>query len=180
MEAGLGLGSVMAQDLQLDRSLLNAALARSPCLVWLPMRLGATSFNPIYAPMVKQLLRCPLTLGLGGGRPRSSYYFFGFSGDDLMYLDPHFSRPAVTAEAMNGDALQSYEGESAKKMPITAIDPCLVAAFLLMNVEDLRVFEAFLGDLKDPMGCQLIVITDREAEVRLTECADDSDFMDVS
>lgn len=168
---------MMAQDLQLDKNSLTTALSTSPCIIWLPMRLGVTAFNPIYVPLVKKLLRSPLTLGLGGGRPRSSYYFFGFSGDDLMYLDPHFSRPVASDDE---ESLMTYEGDCAKKMPITAIDPCLVAAFLLKDLEDLRVFESFLEDLTDPMGSRLVVLTEDEPELRLTECADDSDFMELS
>lgn len=29
------------------------------------------------------------------GRPNSSLFFLGIQGDDLIYLDPHHSRPAI-------------------------------------------------------------------------------------
>lgn len=34
-------------------------------------------------------------MGISGGRPSSSYYFVGVQADNLFYLDPHYSRPAV-------------------------------------------------------------------------------------
>ena len=34
------------------------------------------------------------------GRPNSSLYFIGLQGDDLIYLDPHFSRSAVETKAL--------------------------------------------------------------------------------
>lgn len=34
-------------------------------------------------------------MGIAGGRPSSSYYFVGSQADNLFYLDPHHTRPAI-------------------------------------------------------------------------------------
>lgn len=143
------------------------------------MRLGINELNPIYKDLLKQILECPLSVGIGGGRPRSSYYFFGYTGDDLFYLDPHITRPAVSSE-LDEVALATFKGDSAKRMPITAIDPCFVATFLIKNLNDFSVFEAFVADLKDPSGCNLVSLGRPSKEVTITDCTDGSDFVDIS
>ena len=37
----------------------------------------------------------PQSVGIAGGRPSSSYYFVGSQADNLFYLDPHNTRPAI-------------------------------------------------------------------------------------
>jgi len=174
----LGLGSSISQDLQLDKDEIQEKLAAGPCLIWLPMRLGVSEFNTIYMDLVKKLLMSPLSTGIGGGRPKSSYYFFGFSEDDLLYLDPHITRPAISE--LTEDSLTTYHGDSAKRMPIHAIDPCFVASFLLRDTSDLQTFSEFLAELKDPDGANLITIGHKRSEPVFLDCEDDSDFVDVS
>lgn len=142
------------------------------------MRLGINELNPIYKDLVKQIIQCPLSVGIGGGRPRSSYYFFGYTGDDLFYLDPHITRPAI--RSLDEESLNTFKGDSAKRMPITAIDPCFVAAFLIKDQNDFGTFEAFIADLKDPSGCNLVSLGGPSKEAIITDCADGSDFVDIS
>ncbi|PVF96248.1 hypothetical protein CPB86DRAFT_517751 [Serendipita vermifera] len=64
-------------------------------LVLVNLRLGIDGVNPIYYDSVKTLFTFPQFVGISGGRPSSSYYFVGSQGDNLFYLDPHHTRPAV-------------------------------------------------------------------------------------
>lgn len=170
------MGSEIAQDLQIDFAELEDKVEKGPCLVWLPLRLGITELNPIYIEITKKLLQCPLTVGLGGGRPKSSYYFFGYAENDLLYLDPHITRPSVEGELSEGD-LTSYYGDVPKRMPITAIDPCFVAGFLVKDAAELKEFVEFIENLKDPEGhCIVSLQSDR----RLLSMSDDGDFVDIS
>ncbi|KAG8757344.1 Cysteine protease atg4 [Serendipita sp. 396] len=66
-----------------------------PVLILVGIRLGIDGVNPIYYESVKALFTFPQTVGIAGGRPSSSYYFVGVQGDNLFYLDPHHSRPAI-------------------------------------------------------------------------------------
>ncbi|KAG8836292.1 Cysteine protease atg4 [Serendipita sp. 399] len=66
-----------------------------PVLILVGIRLGIDGVNPIYYDSVKTLFTFPQTVGIAGGRPSSSYYFVGVQGDNLFYLDPHHSRPAI-------------------------------------------------------------------------------------
>jgi cysteine protease ATG4 len=57
----------------------------------------------------------PQSVGIAGGRPSSSYYFVGSQADNLFYLDPHNTRPAVPLRpppvdvGANTDALEQRE-----------------------------------------------------------------------
>uniref|UniRef100_A0A8D2FND9 Cysteine protease n=1 Tax=Theropithecus gelada TaxID=9565 RepID=A0A8D2FND9_THEGE len=37
----------------------------------------------------------PQSLGVIGGKPNSAHYFIGYVGEELIYLDPHTTQPAV-------------------------------------------------------------------------------------
>ncbi|KAI0320566.1 hypothetical protein OF83DRAFT_1258250 [Amylostereum chailletii] len=64
-------------------------------LVLIGVRLGLDGVNPIYYDTIKALYTFPQSIGIAGGRPSSSYYFVGSQADNLFYLDPHHTRPAV-------------------------------------------------------------------------------------
>ncbi|KAF6752070.1 cysteine protease [Ephemerocybe angulata] len=66
-----------------------------PVLVLVGVRLGIEGVNPIYYNSIKALYTFPQSVGIAGGRPKSSYYFVGSQADNLFYLDPHHARPAI-------------------------------------------------------------------------------------
>ncbi|KAF7760326.1 hypothetical protein Agabi119p4_11002 [Agaricus bisporus var. burnettii] len=66
-----------------------------PVLILVGLRLGIDGVNPIYYETIKTLFTLPQSVGIAGGRPGSSYYFVGSQADNLFYLDPHHTRPAI-------------------------------------------------------------------------------------
>ncbi|KAJ9126012.1 hypothetical protein QFC24_002284 [Naganishia onofrii] len=64
-------------------------------LILAGVRLGMEGVNPLYHDSIKALFTFPQSVGIAGGRPGSSYYFIGCQADNLFYLDPHFTRPAI-------------------------------------------------------------------------------------
>lgn len=66
-----------------------------PVVVLVGIRLGLDGVNPMYYESIKRLFTFPQSVGIAGGRPSSSYYFLGYQGSSLFYLDPHQVRPAV-------------------------------------------------------------------------------------
>ena len=73
-----------------------AAAAQGAFAVLVPVRLGvgATVHAP-YAAMLAALFRVPQFIGIVGGRPHSSLFFFAAQGDNLYYLNPHYVQQAV-------------------------------------------------------------------------------------
>lgn len=78
-------------------------------LIVIPTRLGLDGVNPMYYDDIKvstcarlhladsqALFTWPQSVGIAGGRPSSSYYFVASQANSLFYLDPHFTRPAVS------------------------------------------------------------------------------------
>ncbi|KAF9924024.1 Cysteine protease atg4, partial [Modicella reniformis] len=70
-------------------------------LILATIRLGIDKLNPIYKDAIKATFEFPQTLGIAGGRPSSSYYFVGYQGNDLFYLDPHHSRCVVETKPLD-------------------------------------------------------------------------------
>ncbi|KAH8927127.1 hypothetical protein BT69DRAFT_1317122 [Atractiella rhizophila] len=66
-----------------------------PVLVLFGLRLGINGVNPIYFESVKAIFRFPQSVGIAGGRPSSSYYFIGYQGTSLFYIDPHHTRASI-------------------------------------------------------------------------------------
>lgn len=54
------------------------------------------------------LFTFPQSVGIAGGRPSSSYYFMGSQADNLFYLDPHHTRPAVPLRPAPPASLHDY------------------------------------------------------------------------
>ncbi|THH09782.1 hypothetical protein EW146_g8585 [Bondarzewia mesenterica] len=110
-EAGLGVSvAVDSQIFQTDVYSASHALSSSSnrgkatywgdraVLVLIGIRLGLDGVNPIYYDTIKAstLYTFPQSVGIAGGRPSSSYYFVGSQADNLFYLDPHHTRPAIS------------------------------------------------------------------------------------
>lgn len=72
-----------------------------PLLLFVPMRLGLNGLNPTYQEPLKAVFRHANTVGMIGGKPNSAFYFVGTQGDDILYLDPHFTQPAVDMTIRN-------------------------------------------------------------------------------
>ncbi|KAI8450500.1 hypothetical protein BY996DRAFT_6417315 [Phakopsora pachyrhizi] len=77
---------------------LSATTWERPVLILVNLRLGLDGVNPSYYEAIKATFTFPQSVGIAGGRPSSSYYFCGFQGDSLFYIDPHHSRSAIPLE----------------------------------------------------------------------------------
>uniref|UniRef100_A0A8D1B653 Cysteine protease n=1 Tax=Sus scrofa TaxID=9823 RepID=A0A8D1B653_PIG len=66
-----------------------------PLVLLIPLRLGLTDINAAYTETLKHCFMMPQSLGVIGGKPNSAHYFIGYVGEELIYLDPHTTQPAV-------------------------------------------------------------------------------------
>ena len=137
-----------------------------PLILFIPLRLGLTDINPVYFRALKSTFAFPQTLGILGGRPNHALYFIGCCGDDLIYLDPHTTQPAVNiaddprefispltgdeeaTAAADGTKTEdscsivmelddiSYHCERASRLPIALLDPSIALCFLCRTEEE--------------------------------------------
>lgn len=108
-----------------------------PLLLVIPLRMGINSINPVYIQALKECFKMPQSCGVLGGKPNLAYYFIGFVGDELIYLDPHNTQPAVDSESGTLVDDQSYHCQrSPHRMKITSLDPSVALGFFCKSEED--------------------------------------------
>ncbi|KAI9480828.1 MAG: peptidase C54, partial [Benjaminiella poitrasii] len=106
--------------------------AFKPVLLLVTLRLGIDSLHPTYYAGLKACFKLPSCVGIAGGRPNSSLYFIGLQGDDLIYLDPHFSRAALETKSLNSytrEDFNTYHCTIPRRVNISNIDPSMMVGF---------------------------------------------------
>ncbi|XP_078004038.1 cysteine protease ATG4A isoform X2 [Phascolarctos cinereus] len=108
-----------------------------PLLLIVPLRLGINQINPVYVDAFKECFKMPQSLGALGGKPNSAYYFIGFLGDELIYLDPHTTQTFVDSEENGTVDDQSFHcQQSPHRMKILNLDPSVALGFFCKEEED--------------------------------------------
>jgi cysteine protease ATG4 len=113
-----------------------------PVLILVALRLGIDSLHPTYYPALKACFEIPSFVGIAGGRPNSSLYFIGLQGDDLIYLDPHFSRSALETKSLaeyTKDDFSTYHCTLPRKINISNLDPSMLLGFYCRTSHDFQV-----------------------------------------
>ncbi|KAG0246441.1 hypothetical protein B0O80DRAFT_493178 [Mortierella sp. GBAus27b] len=189
---GSGLNVYVTTDGVIYKNQVEETMARnksgfSNLLILVTIRLGIDKLNPIYNNAIKATFEFPQTLGIAGGRPSSSYYFVGYQGNDLFYLDPHYSRHVIDVNAPLGaytpEDLATYHCEAIRKIDINAIDPSMLLAFYCKDRSD---FDAFCDQVRElnagpGMASSIFTIGERAPEYeddhgeRLLSVADEED-----
>lgn len=114
-----------------------------PVLMLVALRLGIDSLHPTYYPALKACFELPSFVGIAGGRPNSSLYFIGLQGDDLIYLDPHFSRPALETKSLSEytrEDFSTYHCTIPRRIPISNLDPSMMLGFYCRTQKELDLF----------------------------------------
>ncbi|KAG0688637.1 Cysteine protease atg4 [Pichia californica] len=117
-------------------------------LILCGVRLGIQTINPVYWDFLRFVLQLPYSVGISGGRPSSSHYFFGYQSDYLFYLDPHLAQNAILLE-QNGHIkdtdrqklLETIHSKKLRKIHISKIDPSMLIGFLIKNKNDYNDFK---------------------------------------
>jgi len=132
----VGIQVAVAEDGVVYRDSING-----PTLILVPLMLGGSKeLNPVYWGAVKALFDVGQCVGVAGGKPNSSFYFAGYQGDELLYFDPHFVRPAVglqDAGSFGYVDLDSFVcSHGVRSMPVQSMDPSCVAGFYCKDRDD--------------------------------------------
>ncbi|XP_074004457.1 cysteine protease ATG4A isoform X4 [Numenius arquata] len=101
-----------------------------PLLLIIPLRLGINHINPVYIDAFKECFKMPQSLGALGGKPNNAYYFIGFLGNELIYLDPHTTQSFVDWEENGTVDDESFHCQQAPhRMKIMNLDPSVALGF---------------------------------------------------
>ncbi|KAF9128420.1 Cysteine protease atg4 [Mortierella sp. GBA39] len=189
-ESGLGVyvttDGVIYKDQVEEAATLKKSNGFGHLLILVTIRLGIDKLNPIYNDAIKTTFEFPQTLGIAGGRPSSSYYFVGYQGDDLFYLDPHHSRCVVESKNLNdytAEDFSTYHCETIRKIDINAIDPSMLLAFYCRDRADFDAFCLKVQELNARPGMASSIFTigekapdyDDDDDGRLLSVADEED-----
>ncbi|KAK9328532.1 hypothetical protein V1520DRAFT_345839 [Lipomyces starkeyi] len=111
-----------------------------PTLVLLGIRLGIEKVTPVYHEALKFCLRVPQAVGIAGGRPSSSHYFFGYQNSNFFYFDPHYPRKALPYradyESYTDDEVASVHTRRVRSIKVEDMDPSMLIGFLIRNMDD--------------------------------------------
>lgn len=120
-----------------------------PGVLFIQLRLGLTKINPLYFDALRHTFKFKNSLGIIGGRPNHALYLIGFTGDDVMYLDPHNTQQFIDLDSQNAtdgqpeDDLKALPLDSTyhycdwpEMMNIDRLDPSLALCFYFQDEQD--------------------------------------------
>ena len=112
-------------------------------LLAVPLRLGVAAVEPAYYAPLAGVFRWPQCVGIVGGEPHSSLYFFAAQDAHLYFLNPHVVQralaPPVPADALD---LASYRATTVRRAHCSTLDPSLALGLYFRDEPD---FDAFLA-----------------------------------
>eukprot|EP00123_Amoebidium_parasiticum_P020554 comp5229_c0_seq1/m.1265 comp5229_c0_seq1/g.1265 ORF comp5229_c0_seq1/g.1265 comp5229_c0_seq1/m.1265 type:complete len:395 (-) comp5229_c0_seq1:26-1210(-) len=117
-------------------------------LLMVPLRLGLDTIQASYVSQLKDMFTLPFTLGIVGGRPNSAYYFVGWHGNNVLYLDPHTTQPIVVPADDGYFPTPSYHCQSVSSIGFESVDPSLALAFYLGSEEQRNEFCKHFTELR--------------------------------
>jgi cysteine protease ATG4 len=115
----------------------------TPILILCGVRLGVSCINEIYWDFLKLVFQTKYGVGIAGGRPSSSHYFFGFQDNSLFYLDPHIPQPCITLDEegsipdeMRIKLYETIHTTKVRTLELSKIDPSMLIGFLVESLNE--------------------------------------------
>ncbi|ODV91913.1 hypothetical protein CANCADRAFT_22222, partial [Tortispora caseinolytica NRRL Y-17796] len=143
-------GDIVEQDLMAVSFDKNSAESFFPTLVLVGLRLGIEAINPMYWKSLSELLSFKLSVGIAGGRPASSHYFYAAQGNKLFYLDPHFAKPRLpyyeNLSDYTDEDLASVRTDRINNLDMKDMDPSMLVGFYLSSAEDCIELKHFINE----------------------------------
>lgn len=149
-----------------------------PTLILLGLRLGIDKVNEVYWDSLKAFFASPQAVGISGGRPSSSHYFYGYQGDNLFYLDPHHPKPALDPNELLGEAIETVHTRRIRYLHLSEMDPSMLMGVLIKDQDD---WESWRDSVQRGPMKSIIHISREPIQLRRSSVSvfDDDDFIDV-
>ncbi|RXN04632.1 cysteine protease ATG4B isoform X1 [Labeo rohita] len=140
-----------------------------PLVLLIPLRLGLSDINEAYIEPLKQCFMMPQSLGVIGGKPNSAHYFIGFVGDELIFLDPHTTQPAVDPNEDGQFPDDSYHCQHPPcRMHICELDPSIAAGFFCQTEDDFDDWCAQIRKVSNCRGLPMFELVDSQPSHLIT------------
>jgi len=108
-------------------------------------------------------LRClqfPYSIGIIGGRPRSSLYFIGAQDDRVFYLDPHTVQATLPLAHDFTTHSETYHSATVASMSASNIDPSLAIGFSCRNPSEFAHFWQLSKQMVDTYKLSVFNVAD--------------------
>ncbi len=137
--------------------------------IFVSLRLGVTSISEDYFPAIKKLFECKQILGFIGGKFHFASYFFGFCGDDLLYLDPHYNQDSCNN--LDNKTFMTYINKTVYKFPIKSLQSAFTVGFLFRDLIEFRNLYVFFKSyiLEEKLPCFHVNFVPYKEDSNLTE-----------
>lgn len=103
----------------------------SKILFLLAVKLGINSVNSFYWSDILEILGSEYSVGIAGGRPSSSLYFFGYENDNLLYFDPHSAQPSLEVSST-----ATCHSTRFGKLSLADLDPSMLIGILVEGEDE--------------------------------------------
>ncbi|KAK2538705.1 Atg4b [Columba livia] len=130
-----------------------------PLVLLIPLRLGLTEINEAYIETLKHCFMMPQSLGVIGGKPNSAHYFIGYVGEELIYLDPHTTQPAVEHNDSGCLPDESFHCQHPPcRMSIAELDPSIAVVRSCCSITQTSALGGFFCNTEEDFNdwCQQI------------------------
>jgi hypothetical protein len=117
-------------------------------LVVIPLMAGVDRVNQSNAEQILKTFEMPSSMGIVGGRPKHSLYFFAAQLDTLFFFDPHI----VLSAYVSAETLGTLPQGGLSSIPVVDLDPCMLMCFCIKSREELSNFEETLTKVVFPLG----------------------------
>lgn len=116
-------------------------VAWRPTIIFIPLKLGCDEhMNPKYIPSLTAMFKLPQSIGMIGGKPHTSLYFFAAQDDVLHYLDPHRVQEMAPSTDHHFN-FSSWMLPETRWIKCKDLDPSLAIGFLILSKRDFYNFK---------------------------------------
>ncbi|CCF56226.1 hypothetical protein KAFR_0A07920 [Kazachstania africana CBS 2517] len=134
----------------------------SKILFLMGVKLGLDAVNSFYWEDILNILDSKFSVGIAGGRPSSSLYFFGHQGNELLYFDPHRPQPSL----VDPSVYETCHTTNFGKLDIKDMDPSMLIGILISGEQEWETWKSLVNT------SQIINISEK----RLDEISNFGDF----
>lgn len=148
--ASLSILKLLSDDLHViigESGDVPSTILEFPTLLLMPVRLGIDSINKYYHESLFHLLSLPQLVGIAGGKPSASYYFFGYEDQDLLYFDPHSPQSIISTSGQ--DAYATYRPSGYQRSHLSTLDPSMMIGVYFGSQADFDDFKSQCGASKN-------------------------------